>query len=86
MAVWAPVETQDQPTTPGCSSREAKSNEHGYEVDLDCVFVLQVVPVGCMYTPLKDRPDLPPIVYDPVVCSRSSCKAILNPFWYDFET
>lgn len=39
-----------------------------------------VVPVGCMYTPLKEKPDLPPICYDPVVCSRNSCKAILNPF------
>ncbi|XP_046848297.1 protein transport protein Sec23A-like [Xenia sp. Carnegie-2017] len=38
-----------------------------------------VVPIGCMYTPLKERPDLPPICYDPVMCSRSSCKAILNP-------
>ncbi|EDO39141.1 predicted protein [Nematostella vectensis] len=38
-----------------------------------------VVPVGCTYTPLKDRPDLPPICYDPVLCSRNSCRAVLNP-------
>lgn len=46
------------------------------------VFLSQVVPVGCTYTPLKDRPDLPPICYDPVLCSRNSCRAVLNPFWY----
>ena len=41
-----------------------------------------VVPLACLYTPLKERPDLPPIQYDPVLCSRSTCKAVLNPFWY----
>lgn len=25
-------------------------------------------------------PDLPAITYDPVMCTRTSCKAILNPF------
>ena len=39
-----------------------------------------VVPLGCMYTPLKERPDLPPIQYDPVLCSRPPCRAVLNPF------
>lgn len=39
-----------------------------------------VVPMGCLYQPLKERPDLPPLPYDPVVCTRSnSCKGILNP-------
>ncbi|XP_057315029.1 protein transport protein Sec23A-like [Hydractinia symbiolongicarpus] len=38
-----------------------------------------VVPVSCLYTPLKERPDLPPIMYDPVVCSRGNCRAVLNP-------
>ncbi|XP_059095381.1 protein transport protein Sec23A-like isoform X2 [Tigriopus californicus] len=38
-----------------------------------------VVPLGAFYTPLKERPDLPPIQYDPVLCARQSCKAILNP-------
>jgi len=38
-----------------------------------------VVPLGALYTPLKERPDLPPIQYDPVLCARSSCRAILNP-------
>lgn len=40
-----------------------------------------VVPVSCLYTPLKERPDLPPVQYDPVLCSRANCKAVLNPLW-----
>lgn len=24
--------------------------------------------------------DLPPITYDPVMCTRTSCKAVLNPY------
>ncbi|XP_050407148.1 protein transport protein Sec23B [Patella vulgata] len=39
-----------------------------------------VVPLGCLYTPLKERPDLPPIQYDPILCTRPTCRAILNPF------
>ena len=39
-----------------------------------------VVPLGCLYTPLKERPDLPPIQYDPVLCTRPNCRAVLNPF------
>lgn len=38
-----------------------------------------VVPVSCLYTPLKERPDLPPICYDPVICSKGTCRAVLNP-------
>lgn len=38
-----------------------------------------VVPLGVLYTPLKERPDLPPIQYDPVLCARSTCRAVLNP-------
>uniref|UniRef100_A0A646QFP1 Protein transport protein SEC23 n=1 Tax=Hemiscolopendra marginata TaxID=943146 RepID=A0A646QFP1_9MYRI len=39
-----------------------------------------VVPLGCLYTPVKERPDLPPLQYDPVLCSRTNCRAILNPY------
>ncbi|CAH1792238.1 unnamed protein product [Owenia fusiformis] len=39
-----------------------------------------VVPLGCLYTPIKDQPTLPPIAYDPVLCTRSNCRAVLNPF------
>ncbi|XP_037546195.1 protein transport protein Sec23B [Nematolebias whitei] len=38
-----------------------------------------VVPVSCLFTPLKERPNLPPVQYEPVVCSRANCKAVLNP-------
>ncbi|KAL1130633.1 hypothetical protein AAG570_011875 [Ranatra chinensis] len=38
-----------------------------------------VVPVGCLYQPLKERADLPPIQYDPVQCTRNTCRAVLNP-------
>lgn len=38
-----------------------------------------VVPLGCLYQPIKERPDLPPILYEPVLCTRNSCRAILNP-------
>lgn len=56
----------------------AKSAEGAY---------LQVIPVGCLYTPLKERPDLPPVCYEPMECSRPSCRAILNPFCQvDFQS
>lgn len=40
-----------------------------------------VVPVASLFTPLKERPDLPPIQYEPVLCSRATCRAVLNPLW-----
>ena len=40
-----------------------------------------VVPVAALFTPLKERPDLPPIQYEPVLCSRTTCRAVLNPLW-----
>ncbi|XP_071150822.1 protein transport protein Sec23B-like, partial [Mytilus edulis] len=39
-----------------------------------------VIPLGCLLTPIKERADLPPIQYDPVLCTRPACRAILNPF------
>jgi protein transport protein SEC23 len=39
-----------------------------------------VVPISALYTPLKEREDLPPVMYEPVTC-KASCKAILNPYW-----
>ncbi|KAL2764088.1 protein transport protein Sec23B isoform 1 [Daubentonia madagascariensis] len=38
-----------------------------------------VVPLACLLTPLKECPDLPPVQYEPVFCSRPTCKAVLNP-------
>lgn len=38
-----------------------------------------VVPVGCLYTPMKNRHDAPPpLSYDPIRCN--GCGAILNPY------
>ncbi|EAZ63719.2 component of COPII coat of ER- Golgi vesicles [Scheffersomyces stipitis CBS 6054] len=39
-----------------------------------------VVPTGVIYTPLKQREDLPVAVYDPIFCSNQNCKSILNPY------
>ncbi|XP_015668008.1 protein transport protein Sec23B [Protobothrops mucrosquamatus] len=38
-----------------------------------------VVPLACLLTPLKERLDLPPVQYEPVLCSRPTCKTVLNP-------
>ncbi|KAL6166285.1 GTPase-activating protein S23 [Exserohilum turcicum] len=38
-----------------------------------------VVPIGALYTPLKEKTDTPLLQYTPVGC-RAPCKAILNPF------
>ncbi|EDV19484.1 uncharacterized protein TRIADDRAFT_51161 [Trichoplax adhaerens] len=38
-----------------------------------------VIPIGCIYQPMKERTDLPPLMYNPVLCSRNTCRAVLNP-------
>ncbi|CAO1630818.1 unnamed protein product [Parajaminaea phylloscopi] len=38
-----------------------------------------VVPVSALYTPLKERQDLPPVLYEPVTC-KAPCRAVLNPY------
>lgn len=40
-----------------------------------------VVPIGALYTPLKEKPDTPLLQYEPVTC-KASCRAVLNPFAY----
>lgn len=40
-----------------------------------------VVPISALYTPLKPREDLPPVLYEPVAC-KPPCRAILNPYWF----
>ncbi|KAG0285549.1 GTPase-activating protein S23 [Linnemannia gamsii] len=39
-----------------------------------------VVPIAALYTPLKEREDLPLIYYEPVTCKQHTCGAILNPY------
>ncbi|KAK4703717.1 protein transport protein SEC23, partial [Phenoliferia sp. Uapishka_3] len=38
-----------------------------------------VVPIAALYTPLKERADLPPVLYEPITC-KAPCRAILNPY------
>ena len=40
-----------------------------------------VVPMGALYTPLKEKPDTPVLRYEPVTC-KQPCRAVLNPFAY----
>jgi len=45
-----------------------------------------VVPLGCLYTPLKPIENLPVLEYEPVVC-KGSCPSVLNPFCrVDYKT
>ena len=38
-----------------------------------------VVPLGCLYTPLKKIENMPgPLMYDPIRCN--GCGAVLNPY------
>lgn len=44
-----------------------------------------VVPLGCLYTPLKTIEHMPgPLAYDPIRCN--GCSAVLNPYVYVFVT
>ncbi|KAI9668671.1 MAG: GTPase-activating protein S23 [Trizodia sp. TS-e1964] len=38
-----------------------------------------VVPIGALYTPLKEKPDISLLQYEPVTC-KAPCRAVLNPF------
>ena len=40
-----------------------------------------VVPIAALYLPLKQRDDLPPVLYEPVTCKSTPCRAVLNPYW-----
>ena len=41
-----------------------------------------VLPLGCLFTPLKESmtKPLPPIMYEPVICQRQNCRAVVNPY------
>jgi protein transport protein SEC23 len=40
-----------------------------------------VVPTSFLITPLKELPlELPPVKYEPVVCKKPECQAVLNPY------
>ena len=44
-----------------------------------------VVPIGALYTPLKEKPETPLLQFEPVTC-KQPCRAVLNPFWYVFSS
>ena len=44
-----------------------------------------VVPIAALYTPLKQRDDLPPVMYEPVTC-KPPCRSVLNPYWYAYPS
>jgi protein transport protein SEC23 len=39
-----------------------------------------VVPIGCLFTPLKQTAALSLVEYDPVVCRNRNCNSVLNPY------
>lgn len=39
-----------------------------------------IVPLGCLYTPLKNTEGLQLVEYDPVLCKSRECGAVLNPY------
>lgn len=39
-----------------------------------------VVPLGCLYTPLKETEGLQLVEYEPVICKGRECGAVLNPY------
>uniref|UniRef100_A0A6U6G814 Protein transport protein SEC23 n=1 Tax=Zooxanthella nutricula TaxID=1333877 RepID=A0A6U6G814_9DINO len=46
-----------------------------------------VVPLGCLYTPLKQTDNLQLLEYEPVICKFRDCGAVLNPCCYvDFAS
>lgn len=46
-----------------------------------------IVPLACLYTPLKDTDSLTLVEYDPVVCQPLYCGAVLNPYCVvDFQS
>ncbi|PBP22749.1 vWA-like protein [Diplocarpon rosae] len=38
-----------------------------------------VVPIGALYTPLKEKPDTPLLQFEPVIC-KQPCRSVLNPY------
>jgi len=46
-----------------------------------------IVPLGCLYTPLKAIENLSLVEYEPIVCKVKDCGAILNPYCFvDFHS
>ena len=39
-----------------------------------------IVPLGCLYNPLKATEGLQLVEYEPVICKARDCGAVLNPY------
>jgi len=39
-----------------------------------------VVPLGCLYSPLKRVENMPILEYEPIRCKNTNCQAVLNPW------
>ncbi len=60
-----------------------RGNETGQGTMTDCKQEASrlVVPIGALYTPLKEKLDTPLLQFEPVTC-KQPCRSVLNPFWY----
>src|ERR1700704_3455015 len=69
--------------TCSCSSLPVHARIRSYQLICTCLCLAMrtVVLISTLYTPLKHREDLPAVLYEPMTC-KSSCHAILNPYWY----
>jgi protein transport protein SEC23 len=38
------------------------------------------MPIGCLFTPLKEIEAFTPVEYSPIVCKTETCRSILNPY------
>ena len=45
-----------------------------------------VVPLGSLYTPLKQLDDAFRVEYEPIRCKAKGCNAAINPYWYVEQT
>jgi len=46
-----------------------------------------IVPLGCLYTPLKETEGLQLVEYEPIICKGRDCGAVLNPYCFvDFHS
>mmetsp|Transcript_12704 Transcript_12704/g.21397 ORF Transcript_12704/g.21397 Transcript_12704/m.21397 type:complete len:145 (+) Transcript_12704:29-463(+) len=38
------------------------------------------IPVGALYTPLKEIEGMTPVEYQPILCGGAGCQSVLNPY------
>ena len=87
---WSEIEDRDGirlswNTFPSSRMVRHRSTDSNHPWSVADVKLLQeaarlVVPIGALYTPLKERVDSPLVQYEPVSC-KAPCRAVLNPYW-----